>query len=201
MALTQQEIDDYKDQLRQQIEHLPPDKKAEAEKQIDAMPPEQLEILLKQQQEMPPVYRKIIAKEIPAVIIGENAEALAVLDNKPISRGHVVIIPKVAVKIPQEIPKTAFVLAEELTKKIVSSLGAKSAKAHTETKFGEVVLNLIPIYDKDLDISSPRQESNAEELNKVKSSFDVIKIDKKPAEIIKIEKRKEKVIKLKRRIP
>jgi len=205
MSLTQEEIHDLKEQLKSQISHLSPDKKAEALKQIEEMSVEALEALIDQQKQQSsfPVYRKIIEGEIPSTKIEENNEAIAVLDNKPISKGHTIIIPKEQVKSPKEIPQEAFKLAESLSKKITENLKAQSVRAETEIKFGEAIINLIPIYDKQLTISSQRTEASPEELQKIKQELETIKIEKK-VEHIKIEKKKENrthAIKMNRRIP
>ena len=204
MALTKEQIRELKSQLKQQIGHLPPSQKKEAEAQIESMSDEAIEEMLRQQQSSSgkTIFRMIVNNEVETVKIGENSDSIAVLDINPISRGHVLIIPKKTVSSPNKIPKSAFSLAEEISKKIISNLKASSTKAHTEKKFGEAVLNLIPIYDKDLDINSKRSKSSLDELKEIKKSIETIKIEKKP-ELIKIENKKENqiVIKLKRRMP
>lgn len=200
MPLSEEQVKELKNQLKSQVTNLPEDKKKEALEQIDSMSNEAIEEMLKQQQDAPPVYRKIISKEIPAIVIQETEENLAVLDNKPISEGHIVIIPKKEAKTPQEIPKSAFQLAEALTSKIVENFKAKSVKAETETKFGESILNLIPIYDSELSTSSPRSEATPEDLQKVKSKLETVKIEKKTEKITEVPKEKE-IVKQKRRIP
>jgi len=207
MALSVKQVQELKDQLRQQVEsqNLPQDQKSAALKQIDDMSPGAIETMLQQQgqqsSEQVQVYRKIIDGEIPTTQVGENTDALAVLDNKPISRGHVVIIPKVQVKTPKDIPQSAFKLAETLSAKIIENLKAKETKAHTETKFGEAILNVIPIYTKPLDINSPRSDVSPDELKKVKQSLETIKIKPKVPKKVKKTKQKGRRPKLKRRIP
>ena len=132
MPLTDSQITELKSQLKAQTQDLPPDKKAEAEKQIDSMTPEALELMLQQQQsQTPKIYRQIVKGEIPAVKAGESKTSLAVLDNKPISKGHIVIIPKKPAKTPKKIPKSSFRLAEELSKKITENLKENSQKEHS----------------------------------------------------------------------
>lgn len=43
------------------------------------------------------IFQKIIDKEIPAYIIDENDHFMAFLDVFPVTEGHVLVIPKVAV--------------------------------------------------------------------------------------------------------
>ncbi len=203
MALTKEQVKELKSQLKQQIQHLPSSQRKEAEYQIDFMSDKAIEEMLKQQQSSSgkTIFRMIVNEEIESVKVGENSESVAVLDINPISKGHILIIPKHPVFSPKEIPKVAFSLAEDLSKKIIENLKAISTKAHTETKFGEAILNLIPIYDKDLDINAKRLKSSIEELKEIKRILETIKIEKKP-ELIKVEKPKSQdLIRLKRRIP
>lgn len=203
MALTQEQIKELKSQLAEQISHLPPEKKAEAQKQIDSLSQEALETMLEEQRSsnQKTIFRMIIDKEVPSVSIAENDQALAVLELNPISKGHTIIIPKSPVKEEKSLLKEVYSLSEQLSKKLISSLKAKSTSVVSEKKFGEVILNIIPIYDKLLTLESPRTKSSVEELEKLRLEINVERIENKP-EKIKIEKKsQEEVLKLKRRIP
>lgn len=203
MALTQEQIKELKAQLAEQISHLPLEKKAEAQKQIDSLSQEALETMLEEQRSsnQKTIFRMIIDKEVPSVSIAENDHALAVLELNPVSKGHTIIIPKSLVKEEKSISKEVHSLSEQLSKKLISSLKAKSTSVIPEKKFGEVILNVIPIYDKLLTLESPRTKSQVEELEKLRLEINIEKIENKP-EKIKIEKKsQEEVLKLKRRIP
>lgn len=205
MVLTDEQVKELKKQLSEQIKNLAPEQKSQAQAQIDSMSAEALEVMLNQQQAQggESIFRKIVSGEIPTVKVGENADAVAVLDINPISKGHTMIIPRTAVAEPKKIPKSAFKLAEELSKKLIDNLKAKSTKAETDVQFGEAVIHLIPIYDKELDKTSPREKAEQKELEEIKKSLEVVKVDKKPKKV-KIGKKprgRPKVWKLKRRIP
>ncbi len=201
MALSHEETKELKEQLKEQIQNLAPEKRAEAESHIDSMSPEAIEEMLAQQQSSSQkIFRMIVEKQIPSVIIGENNDAIAVLSTKSISKAHTIIIPKSAVTSEKDLPKNAYKLAEECSKKIISSLKASSAEVISEKAFGEVILNLIPIYEKPLNLKSPRKELPIEELEKIKTEINVEKINKEP-EKIKLEKKVQSSLKLKRRVP
>jgi len=106
MALTPEEIKELKTQLSQQINHLPDEQKAEAQKQIDSMSSEALEAMVQQQQQQAqePIFRAIVEGKIPSNKIDENPDCIAVLDIKPISKGHTIIIPKKPVKKAHDLP-------------------------------------------------------------------------------------------------
>lgn len=198
MSLTPQEVIELKSQLKSQISHLPTEQKSEALKQIDSMSPDALEAMLSQQNQKENIFRLIISNSVDSVKVGENSSALAVLDINPISQGHILIIPKFSVKTPKTIPPEAFNLSESLSKKITENLKAVSVRLETDVKFGEAIINLIPIYDKELTKNSPREKATTEDLKKIKTKLETIKPQKKE-EKIKIEKKITK-LKLPRRI-
>ncbi|MFH1425155.1 MAG: HIT domain-containing protein [archaeon] len=203
MVLTNDQIAELKEQLREQVRGLPAEKKEEAEKQIEEMSSEAIEAMVQQQQQRAGIFRAIVSKQIDSVIVGENDNALAVLDINPISKGHVLIVPKEATQNPQDIDKGVFELGEELSKKITENLDAKSVRMETDNSLGEAIVHLIPIYDKELTKDSERGKATKEELEEVKKKLETIKVEKK-VETIKVKKkrgRKPKPIKMKRRVP
>jgi hypothetical protein len=201
MTLTQEEINELKTQLSQQIQHLPDEQKSEAQKQIDSMSPEALESMIKQQNSQPQIFRKIINKEIPSIQIGENSEAIAVLSTKSISKGHTIIVPKSQITEELKIPVKIHELSEEISKKLINSLEAKSTSIIPERSFGEIIINIIPIYNSLLSLKSPRQDISVEDLEKLKTQINLIKIEKKSEKIKIPKKRKPRPLKLKKRIP
>jgi histidine triad (HIT) family protein len=206
MALTPEQVKELKMQLSGQIQHLSPEQKAAAQKQIDSLSPEALELMIKQQQSKQGkaekgLFRSIVDGEIKSYFIAENKDSIAVLDIKPISSGHCIIIPKKPVVEAKSLPNSCFNLAKKIAKKASKKLNAKSSEIQTEYKFGEMIINIIPIYDKSLNILSPRNNPTEKELEEISSK---LKIIKKPRKIkIKRETNKESssVPKLERKIP
>lgn len=199
--LTPEQVKELKAQLSSQIQNLPEDRKAEAQRQIDSLSPQALESMIKQQgkQSRKDVFRAIIDKEIPARVIGENSSALAVLDIKPVSRGHAIIILKKPITDAKLIPSQAFTLAKKIAKALSLKLKAKSSEIQTEIKFGEIIMNIIPIYDKPLSINSPRLDLSDKDLDSI---YQTLKVVKKPKVIrIKRPANSQPIIQMKRRIP
>ena len=207
MALTPEQVKALKEQLISQVQNLPEDKKAEAIKQIESLSHGSLELMLQQQEGKAPkeysIFRAIIDGEVPSVKVDENKVAIAVFEINPISRGHTIIIPKKPAVNPKDIPDEAFSLAKEVSKKITSELKASSTEIQAESKFGESIINIIPIYDKPLALNSPRKKASKEELEEILKSLNPIR--KPKAEIIKKEVKRadseNRVLKLPRRIP
>src|SRR3989344_1684851 len=105
MALTHEQAEELKEQLREQVKDLPAQQKEAALNQIASLSTEALEAMIKQQQERAAsggsadrpqkgVFRSIVDGDIKAYVIAENKDAIAVLDIKPVSNAHIVIIPK-----------------------------------------------------------------------------------------------------------
>ncbi|MBM3233069.1 HIT domain-containing protein [Candidatus Pacearchaeota archaeon] len=208
MTLTPEEVKELKAQLSQQIQHLPPDQKVKAQVQIDSMSPEAIESMLNQQksqagksgspQKSP--YRMMIDKDFETVVIEENSEAIAVLEINPVSEGHTLIVPKKAVESPDKLPAEAFTLAQKVAKLLKDNLKAKSTEMPVEEKFGEAVIDILPVYDSPVSLNSPRKKSSLDDL---KSLVKKIKPEEKPKPIkIKKESNPElPLIRRSRRIP
>lgn len=204
--LTHEQITELKDQLKQQVQGLPEEQKAEAMEQIDSMSSQALEEMVKQQQsQQSKIFRKIVNKEIPSKIIFESAEALAILEIRPISEGHAIIIPKKAVTDGKNIAPGLLDLSKMLADKLSKALGCKKVEILSANQLGEIIVNLIPVYDKEVNINSPRKEASDQDLEKIKKKILDYKEPVKPKEpelpVKKVRKRKPRPKKIARRIP
>lgn len=202
MALTPEQVKHLKEQLISQVQHLPEPKKAEAIKQIETLSPQALETMLKQQEKgkaPEKIFRLVVSGEIPSEKLEENKSAIAVLEINPISKGHTIVIPKEPVTEIKKMPRPVLALAKKISKKIVSKLKAKSVEILPESKFGEAIIDVIPVYDAPLNLSSPRYKAEKPELEEISQK---LKTKQKP-KIEKIKKTTQKleIIKLPRKIP
>lgn len=212
--LTQEQIRAVKKQLIAHIEEgFPEDKKDYAVKQIESMGAEQLEEFLKQNNlstEGPSggskcIFCSITSREMPSYKIAENGDALAVLEINPLSRGHVIIIPKKHVDSSDKIPRSVLALAKEVENKIKAKLNPENTNVRNSNMFGHEIVNVIPIYKEDLDSgkSSERYHATDEELLSLQKILleeeKPLKISRKKPKTKKIQKGK-KII-LPRRIP
>lgn len=210
MVLSKEDIEEVKGQLRQQIANLPADKKAEAERQINELSDNAVEALVEEQRGKASagggktIYRMIVDGDVESVKIGENEYGVAVLEINPISKGHVLVIPKKVVEVEGKLPKDVLSLAGVLAKRIIKELKAKSAKIQTEKKFGECVVNVIPSYEKnkEMDLRAGRSSASKEELLEVAGKLrERVKI-KREVKKVKLGKTPPKeIIVMKRRIP
>lgn len=199
MSLTKEQISQLKKQLLDQIKKLPENQRKDAEKQIDDLSDEAIEEMLENQKESQVnIFREIVAGKIPSKKIDENQSAIAVLEIRPISKGHAIIIPKEKLENIDKIPSNISILIDKVSKNISEKLKAKEVKIIPESKLGEAIINLIPIYDKDLGLESERENSKSEDLDRI-----IEKLNKKE-EVIEVKKeevKKEELKKFKRRIP
>lgn len=107
---------------------------------------------------MPTIFSKIILKEIPAHFVYEDDLIVAFLDISQATKGHTLIVPKVAYKDIFEVPeKTAshlFGVATKLAKAIQKAFGAHGMNvlSNNGEMAGQTVfhfhIHLIPRYEK-----------------------------------------------------
>ncbi len=204
--LSEEQTEQLKKQLLQQIDSsFPEDKKELAKQKIAVMNSEELEEFLKQnklvkeQNSHQNPFRSIVTGETPSYKIDEDENAIAVLEINPISRGHILIIPKEPVLEGKKIPKTISSFAEKVSKKIKSSLKSKDVQILGSNILGEIIINILPIY-KNETLESERQQSKPEELEELQKL-----LEKKPEKKIirkpKIKKIKEEKLWLPKRVP
>jgi histidine triad (HIT) family protein len=205
--LTQEQTEEIKNQIMQQIEStFPEDKKDMAKSKISGMNSEQLEEFLKQnkmikeQQGQECIFCSIVFGDIPSHKIGENDKAIAILEINPISKGHTLIIPKEHISSKEKLPKEVLSLAQNITSKIKTKLGSKDVNIFSSNLFGHEILNLLPIYDKETP-DSPRKQAKPEELAELQKILEKEEeIPPKKPKRAKKEKSEEK-IRLPKRIP
>jgi len=194
-----------KTQLIDQINsNFPEEKKNDALSQVEEMNDEQLIEFVKQNNLVKgseggesSIFRAIVSGDVPSHKIEENNEAIAVLEINPASKGHVIILPRSPASSKKEIPKTAFELAEKISKKLKSKLKAKDVKISSQNTFREEIINIIPVYE-DTPENPQRYKAEDSELNFVKEELKE-KPKKEVIEESKVEFLKD--IKLPKRIP
>lgn len=75
------------------------------------------------------IFCKIVSKEIPSKIVYEDEHYLAFLDIKPLSKGHILVIPKkhyeTFLDMPPEEEKNLFAKVQEISKNVKERLGAQ----------------------------------------------------------------------------
>ncbi len=205
--LTSEQTEKIKEQLIAQIEKsFPEDRKEFAKKQIENMNSEQLEEFLKKNQliktgEEPKgcVFCSIVSGDIHSYKIDENKKAVAILEINPVSKGHMIIIPKEHLSSSGKIPVSVFSLAKDIAKRLKTKLKPKTVEISSSNLFGHEIINVVPLYGEEK--IGEKHSAKPEELAELQ------KILIKPQKISKakktkaISKKPSKKIWLPKRIP
>jgi len=208
--LSDEETSEIKQKIISQVEStFPVEQIAGARQQIESMNSQQLENFLERNKmikdsnkngqeeaiENDCVFCSIVSDKIHSVKIDENEKAIAILEINPISRGHVLIIPK---EHTNKSPKEAQTLAKKVSGKIKKKFSPKDIEISKSKLFGHETINVLPVYMNE-NFNSERKHATMEELESIKEELEKKKpekISKKP----KIEKIKE-IFYLPKRIP
>lgn len=188
--LSKEESENIKKQLIKQVdENFPADKKAAAISQIDEMSPEEIEDFLEKnnvpQQESSGgkcIFCSIIFGEVPSYKIDENSQAIAVLEINPISKGHVLIIPKEHSSEIKKLEKSIASLIKKIRIVLEKKFSPKEIKVSYSQMFGHSIINLLPVYGNE-DMNSKRhktEKEQLEELQKILSKKTSAKTERKP---------------------
>lgn len=127
------------------------------------------------------LFCKIIRKDIPAEIIGENADFICFLDIRPINEGHCLVVPKEHFKdlhdFPQRLGSSYLSFCQEMTKKIVNAVNADGFNIglNNGRAAGQVVFHqhthIIPRFVDDGLRSWPHKDVSPAELQAVKQKI------------------------------
>jgi histidine triad (HIT) family protein len=203
--LDEEQIKNIKEQIIKQIDswHSSKEQKEQAKNQIQRMSAKELEDFLiknklikteqkaKEEQSIQQCpFCLILEGKIQAYKIDENKKTLAVLEINPISKGHVLVIPKQH-KETNKIPTQSFSLAKKIATKLKSKLKPKPQDISIQTAnlVGHGIISLIPIYkNKKLE----RKQASEKELKKLQEKLKGKKgkeIKRKPKKLEKAPKR------------
>jgi diadenosine tetraphosphate (Ap4A) HIT family hydrolase len=214
--LTDEQVESIKAQLIQQIESSFPDEKKEfAISQIETMDAEQLEefliknnLLGKEGAVQSPaqqcVFCSIVFGDISSYKIAENSKAIAILEINPLSRGHILIIPKEHITTQKSLPKETFNLSKKISSLIKKRLKPKEVKISSANILGHEIFNIIPIYE-GKENPTEKKPANTEELVELQriltKKASPKRAHEKKSEIKEIIKKFEENIWLPKRIP
>jgi histidine triad (HIT) family protein len=221
--ISSEQAENVKQQIIQQINsNFPEDKKEFAISQVKAMNNEQLENFLAQNNiamedgggdreakggNQSCIFCSISLGNIPSHKIDENSQALAVLEINPISKGHVIIIPKEHSESIKETTQGISDLIKSVKEKIEKNLKPKKVEIAYSQMFNHAIINLLPIYENET-LNSPRKSAEKSELEELQKILSEDLSDGKPKKVKKeivrkprTKKVKEKNLWLPRRVP
>ena len=203
--LPENQIPQIKQQLISQLEQSNISDKEQTKESIKAMNTKQLEDFLNKNnlinsqqssQDQQCIFCSIVSGDIESYKIDENKYSIAVLEINPISKAHIIIIPKQHLSSSEQIPQTVFSLAKKIAKKIKSKFKPKNIIISSSNLFGHEIINVLPVYENET-LDSKRHQAKPEKLQELLKL-----LGKKPKTIKKpkIKKIKEKLW-LPRRVP
>lgn len=207
--LTEEQANQIKKQLLNEIEKLPEEQVKELKDWIEQATPKELEEFIKKQQEMQQskcIFCEIISGKIPSKKIYEDSDILAIMEIMPASKGHILILPKQHFQFIQEISEKLiekiFYFIKLISPAIVKTLDARSLSIYIPQgklagqRIPHFVINLIPRYENDnLAFDWEHREADEKELEEI-----AVKIRKaSQSEVIKgIKKEQDKYEKKKK---
>ncbi len=204
--LTKQQAAQIKQELLKQIVNFPAEQIPHLEQQIMSMNEQELEDFIKrnqaedqrqkqaqaqpqkQEQRQQCVFCSILQGQIPSYKIDENKNNIAILEINPLSKGHVLIIPKKHLTTTK-LPSNSFNLAKKIAKKIKSKFKPKEIKISSQTIMDHALVEVLPLYGNEKE----RKKATEEELFELQKRL-ITKARKKPVkkEKPKPEKQGEK---------
>lgn len=180
-----------KDQLLKQLQNFPADKQELIKSRVLSMSTKELEefiteneLVYNQNKKENPVmaeciFCNIASKRVKSFILDENNENLAVLELNPLSKGHLLVIPKKHLE-SQHIPSSAFGMAKRLAKRIKTKFKPKEIKISIQKILNHSLIEVTPLYGNETE----RRKASEKELIEIQ-------------EILKEQPRKQKVKKQK----
>ncbi len=126
---------------------------------------------------MATIFSKIIAGEIPSYKVAEDAENYAFLDINPVSKGHVLVVPKIEddyiFNLSDERYVSLTLFAKKVAKAVDKAIECKRvAVAVIGLEVPHAHIHLIPISEeKDMDFKKPKLSLSDEEMKKIAQSI------------------------------
>lgn len=199
--MEKEELEKIKEELIAQIDswQASDEQKEAAKEQFEDMPDDKFEefliknnVVKRDKSECP--FCMISEGKISSFKIDETKEAIAVLEINPLSKGHVLVIPKKHQegKPPEDVSKFAGQIAEKL-----KILNPKEVKTYANQIQGHTIINVVPDYGE----KQERKKAEKKELEEVQNILSEKKEVKEEKKEEKKEVKEEKLPIIKRRIP
>ena len=185
--LTEHEASAIKSQIITKInENFPEEKRRFAIQRVESMNAEELEDFLvknnlassqgkdseeqiKGREKNQCIFCLIVSGSIDSNKIAENESAIAVLEINPVSRGHVLIIPKAhAISRDKQSEKNINSLIKKVSANLKKKLKAKKVTTAKSNLFGHETINIIPQFSGEAE-TRERHKATPEELLELKA--------------------------------
>ena len=131
------------------------------------------------------VFCSIVFGDISSYKIAENSKAIAVLEINPVSRGHIIIIPKEHITSEKNLSLQVSSLAKKVSSLIKKRLNTKQVETTASNIMGHEIFNVVPIYENQ-PASAERQKATPAELSELQELLTKKQVTNKPKEKKKI---------------
>ena len=118
---------------------------------------------------MSSIFSKIVSGEIPSYKVAEDADYLAFLDIFPLTKGHVLVIPKKEVDYLFDLEAETYVGLMNFARKVALGIGKvipckRVGVAVLGLEVPHAHIHLVPLNsERDIDFSKPKKQFSSEE--------------------------------------
>lgn len=92
------------------------------------------------------LFCRIAAGEVAALVVGENSDALAFLDHRPVFPGHTLVVPRAHAETLTDLPAVAvgpfFTFVQRITRAVETGLGADGSFVAMNNRVSQSVPHL-----------------------------------------------------------
>ena len=171
------DAEEIRKNLIEQASKLPDEQATELRQKIEAMNEEELMSIVKSQSCL---FCEIIAGRVETFKIYESENIIAILDINPVSRGHMLVMPKkhfqFLSQMPNELIYEIFSFAKTISIIIIKAMNAQGITINIvqgiEQNVPHISVNIIPRYKDDkLNFLAERQKAEKDELERIRLSI------------------------------
>ena len=168
MTLTPEEAIEIKTHLLSQLDNFPEDKRADLSEKIGSMSDAEIENFVKQNNLNhlggQCIFCEIVSGKKSSIKVAENASSIAILELNPLSKGHILIVPKAH---SNSLEDSIDDMANQVSKKLKDKFNPPEIKRNELEIMGHKLLEVVPIYGGEKE----RKQATEEELLNLKEEL------------------------------
>ncbi len=200
MVLTEEQANQIKKSLLSRLENFPEDRRKEIVEKVNLMSTPEVENFIKENKLThlgdQCIFCSIVSGKNPSFKIAENAKDIAILEITPLSKGHVLIVPK---NHEEGLTDSSKELTKFVADILKSKFSPQEIKINTKEIMNHKLIEIIPIYGDEKERSPTSEETLIQLQNEILSNLEP---QKKEISLPKEKPPKPKILpKLKPRIP
>ncbi|MCH7851098.1 MAG: HIT domain-containing protein [Nanoarchaeota archaeon] len=168
MVMTTEEADEIKEHLLKQLDNFPEDKRNDLKKKINSMNEEEIENFVQQNNLKhlggQCIFCEIFSGKKSSIKVAENNLSIAILELNPLSKGHILIVPK---EHSNTLLDPIDDMANQISNKLKEKFNPIEVRRNELEIMGHKLLEVIPIYGGE----SVRHTATNEELVRLKEEL------------------------------